>query len=243
MIISGMYPPPGIPPRQRTDEDVARDIVRAGAAASTWTDVPEHFTSGGVMGFDTGMDSVRAMVRFDSCKITVEMTSPAACSCSRLAAPRRTALASMQKNPARLTADGSDTGEATERCIVLARKLITELYCDYFMLKMQEKEIRLKSLQFGSFSERFTAQEQERVAAVKAEIKSLSQESGRIKQAFKNGGMTQMEYVSLRKPVHNRIVEMMQISSERDPFSIFFSDEIKSCRYASPARELVEQFM
>lgn len=229
--------------QDRTTENIVRDVIAAGTSAASWLPVPEHFTSGDVMGFDLGEDSVRAVIHFDFFSITVLMTSPVPCMCGRIIAPRRVPYILRPSFPGRLTIDGSDTGDATEKCISEARRLLTELYCDFCLVKMNADDIRRKSECYAAFREEFIRQDRERIASLKKDIRELAAVSGQIKKAFKAGGMTQDEYVRVKSPVHDQIVKLMEMTHEMDPFSAYFSDELALCRFARPVRGMVEYFM
>lgn len=222
-------------------EDAARKVIAASVKAAEWTEMPQPFHSGDEIGFDLGDDTVRATVLFNSDALYVLMTSPVQCGCHDTRRLRQRSL--LSRNGMRttsLTVDGTDEGAATPRCMEMAMDMLTRLYCDLAMVRSVSSRLQAKACGYEDFHRGFEMEEDGRIAQVNSDIREYSRQSGALKREFKAGGMTQAEYVSRKRPIHDRIVRLMDSVGRRDPFEAYYAEELDLVRHARPAKEMVK---
>lgn len=225
---------------EKQQDKAVREIIRVEALAGEWLPIPDEFHSGSEIGFDVADVSVRAIVMFDKYEVTVIMTSPMESICHKEIYYRQQTF--FRRNPpgASLFVNGVDGGPAIPRCIETARDLLIGLYTDWVILRSRRETIRRKIAAFTEYASSFLENEKARIVPIKDRIRALSIESGLLKRKFKTGEMSQGEYVEKKRPVHEEIVSLMDQSHVRDPFRIYFSEELDDCQYAMNKRELIE---
>ena len=108
------------------------------------------------------------------------------------------------------------------------------------ILRSRREEIRRKLAGFTEWAASFNRQEMERVAPDRQKLQELEAQSGRLKQRFKDGEMTQAEYIRARQPIHDEIVILIGAALVRDPFRARFEDELSECRFVEDKKSLIE---
>ena len=221
-------------------DDTVREIIRAEALAGEWLPIPEEFHSGDEMGFDVAGVKVRASVTFDRYEVKVNMTSPVQNSTFKEIYFRQQTF--FRRNPpgASLFVNGVEGGPAIPKCVDAARDLLIGLYTDWKLVQSRKESIRRKFSNFLDFSARFRASEKRRIVSIRKKLAILSAESGELKSRFKDGEMSQSEYVGKKGPIHKEIVSLMDCLPEKDPFVEMFSEELTFCKYADDKKTMIE---
>ena len=221
-------------------DNMVREIIRAEVLAGEWLPIPEEFHSGDEMGFDIAGVKVRARVTFDRFEVKVNMTSPVQNSCFKEIYFRQQTF--FRRNPpgASLFVNGVEGGPAIPKCVAAARDLLIGLYTDWKLMQSRKESIRRKFTNFLDFSARIKASENSRVASIKKRITTLSAESGNLKRLFKDGEMSQTEYIDRKGPIHKEIVSLLDSLPARDPFAEMFSEELAICKYVENKKTMIE---
>lgn len=71
----------------------------------------------------------------------------------------------------------------------------------------------------------------------------VSKTSGQLKRDFKAGKYTEKEYVALRAPIHQKIVELLAESEIRNPFHQYFRGYLDLCQFASNPELIIRHFI
>jgi len=221
-------------------DDVIREIIRVGAMESQWLPLPEEFHSGDEIGFDSAGIIVRAVVEFDKYGVAVRMTNPVKTMAHKEVYYRQQTFFRRNKPGSSLVVNDEEGGMATKKCIDTARELLVGLYSDWLILQSRREAIRRKLADFTDYARLFLEKETERIAILKDRILVLSQKSGNLKRRYKNGEMTQKEYVEKRKPIHEEIVSLMNESHTKDPFLSRFADELNDCKFTLDKQSLIK---
>ena len=71
----------------------------------------------------------------------------------------------------------------------------------------------------------------------------VSKTSGQLKRDFKAGKYTEKEYVALRAPIHQKIVELLAESEIRNPFHQYFKEYLDLCQFALYPELIIRHFI
>ena len=221
-------------------DGMIREIIREGALKGEWLPMHEAFHSGDAMGFDVAGVAVLATVTFDRDGFVVNMTSPIECTGRKDIYYRQQTFFRRNRPGVSLFEGGVEGGPATQQCVDGAREVLIGLYTDWMILRSRREEIRRKLAGFTEWAASFNRQEMERVAPDRQKLQELEAQSGRLKQRFKDGEMTQAEYIRARQPIHDEIVILIGAALVRDPFRARFEDELSECRFVEDKKSLIE---
>ena len=125
----------------------------------------------------------------------------------------------------------------------IVHRILTELYYDYAMVKLRKDDLVAHSRGYKSFRESFLEQERERTLEARKECAMVSKTSGQLKRDFKAGKYTEKEYVALRAPIHQKIVELLAESEIRNPFHQYFREYLDLCQFASKPELIIRHFI
>ena len=215
-----------------------REIITAGAEQAAWLPLPEKFYSGDEIGFGFADVNVRARVKFDIGKLTVEMTSPVGCTASKVVYGHRSFFNRTGAfRP--FCEDGKEGGPATAYCVETAKELLVNLFTDWFILNLRREEIRKKLATFEEFSRSYIAREKARVFPIGQVFHELSWQSADAKRQLKAGQISQSEYVKIRGPIHEKLSELTRQMRIKDPFETRFEEELRECLYAEDPKALI----
>lgn len=207
----------------------AMEIFRNAVDNAGWLDENDSLASGDVVGFDFGDDQVRATVDVKKDAIEIRMVSPL-----KYDYARSLHLSFFSRN--NWLHDDAKVKAAVHGAL-------TELYYDYAMVKSRKDDLVAHSRGYRSFRESFLEQEKKRILDAKKECAEVSKTSGQLKRDFKAGKYTEKEYVALRAPIHQRIVELLAESEIRNPFQQYFREYLDLCQFASNPELIIRHFI
>lgn len=216
-----------------------RQIIRENAMHVDWNIDCCSIYSGDDISFEIAGESVFARVWFDSYGIEMHMYSPIDCTCKKDVFYRR--QSPFHRNPpgATLFENGQDS-PANQKCIEVVKDTLIGLYSDYYLLKCRRDIIRQKKEEFPAFETRFREMERKRVEPLKKRFRELSIQSRDLKRQFKDGKFKQKEYTDRRNDIHCQMYKLTEEASTKDPFNVYFSEEISLCKYISDKRSAIE---
>lgn len=207
----------------------ALEIFENAVNNAEWLDENDSLASGDVVGFDFGDDQVRATVDIRKDAIEIRMVSPL-----KYDYARSLHLSFFSRN--NWLHDDAKVKAAVHGAL-------TELYYDYAMVKSRKDDLVAHSRGYRSFRESFLEQEKKRILDAKKECAEVSKTSGQLKRDFKAGIYTEKEYVALRAPIHQKIVELLAESKIRDPFPLYFRAYLNLCQFASNPELIIRHFI
>lgn len=194
-----------------------------------WLDENDSLVSGDMVGFNFGDDEVRATVEIGKEIIEVHMTSPL-----KYDYARSLHMSFFSRN---------NWLKDKNKVKAIVHRILTELYYDYAMVKLRKDDLVAHSRDYKSFRESFLEQERERTLEARKECAMVSKTSGQLKRDFKAGKYTEKEYVALRAPIHQKIVELLAESEIRNPFQQYFREYLDLCQFASNPELIIRHFI
>jgi len=215
-------------------EKVMRKIMQTYREGLTndirWDPEPDAFYSGNAISCTVDGIAVCGYVEFDSVGLSVKMTVPYESESGWCVVfYRHTSF--FRRNPTgiRLTTDGKDDGPASALCIDKAHRILLELYRDYLVIMRRAGSIRTKMAEYPTFEKQFLEEERIRTEKVKERLAILSSISAKIKADFKAGKFKQPEYCARKAPVKEEIRLLQTQRYIRNPFGIYFDEELDWC--------------
>lgn len=205
------------------------EIFRNAVDNAGWLDENDSLASGDVVGFDFGDERVRATVDIRKDSIGIHMVSPLKYDYAR---------SWHQSSFSRNNWLHDDT-----KVKAAVHGALTELYYDFTMVKSRKDDLVAHSRGYRHFRESFLEQERKRILDAKKECAEVSKTRGQLKRDFKAGKYTKKEYVSLRAPVHERIVRLLAESKIRDPFPLYFREYLDLCQFALFPELIIRHFI
>ena len=207
----------------------AMEIFKNAVDNAGWLDEKDSLVSGDMVGFNFGDDEVRATVETGKEIIEVHMISPLKYDYARSLHMSFFSRYNWIKDENKVKA--------------IVHRILTELYYDYAMVKLRKDDLVAHSRGYKSFRESFLEQERERTLEARKECAMVSKTSGQLKRDFKAGKYTEKEYVALRAPIHQRIVELLAESEIRNPFQQYFREYLDLCQFASNPELIIRHFI
>lgn len=196
---------------------------------SEWLDENDSLVSGDMVGFNFGDDEVRATVEIGKEIIEVHIISPL-----KYDYARSLHMSFFSRN---------NWIKDENKVKAIVHRILTELYYDYAMVKLRKDDLVAHSRGYKSFRESFLEQERERTLVARKECAMVSKTSGQLKRDFKAGKYTEKEYVALRAPIHQKIVELLAESEIRNPFLQYFRGYLDLCQFASNPELIIRHFI
>jgi hypothetical protein len=207
----------------------AMEIFRNAVDNAGWLDEKDSLVSGDTVGFNFGDDEVRATVETGKEIIEVHMISPL-----KYDYARSLHMSFFSRN---------NWLKDENKVKAIVHRILTELYYDYAMVKLRKDDLVAHSRGYKSFRESFLEQERERTLEARKECAMVSKTSGQLKRDFKAGKYTEKEYVALRAPIHQKIVELLAESEIRNPFHQYFREYLDLCQFASNQELIIRHFI
>lgn len=207
----------------------ALEIFENAVNNSEWLDENDSLVSGDIVGFNFGDDEVRATVEIGKEIIEVHIISPL-----KYDYARSLHMSFFSRN---------NWLKDENKVKAIVHRILTELYYDYAMVKLRKDDLVAHSRGYKSFRESFLEQERERTLVARKECAMVSKTSGQLKRDFKAGKYTEKEYVALRAPIHQKIVELLAESEIRNPFHLYFREYLDLCRFASNPELIIRHFI
>lgn len=205
----------------------ALEIFENAVNNSEWLDENDSLVSGDMVGFNFGDDEVRATVEIRKEIIEVHIISPL-----KYDYVRSLHMSFFSRN-----------NWLKDENKAIVHRILTELYYDYAMVKLLKDDLVAHSRGYKSFRESFLEQERERTLVARKEYAMVSKTSGQLKRDFKAGKYTEKEYVALRAPIHQKIVELLAESEIRNPFHLYFREYLDLCQFASNPELIIRHFI
>lgn len=207
----------------------ALEIFENAVNNAEWLDEKDSLVSGDMVGFNFGDDEVRATVEIGKEIIEVHIISPLNYDYARSLHMSFFSRNNWLKDENKVKA--------------IVHRILTELYYDYSMVKLRKDALVDHSRGYKSFRESFLKQERERTLEARKECAMVSKTSGQLKRDFKAGKYTEKEYVSLRAPIHQKIVELLAESEIRNPFHQYFKEYLDLCQFALYPELIIRHFI
>lgn len=207
----------------------ALEIFENAVNNSEWLDENDSLVSGDMVGFNFGDDEVRATVEIGKEIIEVHIISPL-----KYDYARSLHMSFFSRN---------NWIKDENKVKAIVHRILTELYYDYAMVKLRKDDLVAHSRGYKSFRESFLEQERERTLVARKECAMVSKTSGQLKRDFKAGKYTEKEYVALRAPIHQKIVELLAESEIRNPFLQYFRGYLDLCQFASNPELIIRHFI
>lgn len=207
----------------------AMEIFRNAVDNAGWLDEKDSLVSGDMVGFNFGDDEVRATVEIGKEIIEVHIISPL-----KYDYARSLHMSFFSRN---------NWLKDENKVKAIVHRILTELYYDYAMVKLRKDDLVAHSRGYKSFRESFLEQERERTLEARKECAMVSKTSGQLKRDFKAGKYTEKEYVALRAPIHQKIVELLAESEIRNPFHQYFREYLDLCQFASNQELIIRHFI
>lgn len=208
----------------------ALEIFENAVNNSEWLDENDSLVSGDIVGFNFGDDEVRATVEIEKEIIKVHLISPL-----KYNYVRSLHMSFFSRN---------NWIKDENKVKAIVHRILTELYYDYAaMVKLRKDDLVAHSRGYKSFRESFLKQERERTLVARKECAMVSKTSGQLKRDFKAGKYTEKEYVVLRAPIHQKIVELLAESEIRNPFHQYFREYLDLCQFASNPELIIRHFI
>lgn len=207
----------------------ALEIFENAVNNSEWLDENDSLVSGDMVGFNFGDDEVRATVEIGKEIIEVHMISPL-----KYDYARSLHMSFFSRN---------NWLKDKNKVKAIVHRILTELYYDYSMVKLRKDDLVAHSRGYKSFMESFLEQERERTLEARKECAMVSKTSGQLKRDFKAGKYTEKEYVALRAPIHQKIVELLAESEIRNPFHQYFREYLDLCQFALCPELIIRHFI
>lgn len=207
----------------------ALEIFENAVNNAEWLDEKGSLVSGDMVGFNFGDDEVRATVEIGKEIIEVHIISPL-----KYDYARSLHMSFFSRN---------NWLEDENKVKAIVHRILTELYYDYSMVKLRKDDLVDHSRGYKSFRESFLKQERERTLEARKECAMVSKTSGQLKRDFKAGKYTEKEYVALRAPIHQKIVELLAESEIRNPFHQYFKEYLDLCQFALYPELIIRHFI
>lgn len=207
----------------------ALEIFENAVNNAEWLDEKDSLVSGDMVGFNFGDDEVRATVEIGKEIIEVHIISPL-----KYDYARSLHMSFFSRN---------NWLKDENKVKAIVHRILTELYYDYSMVKLRKDALVDHSRGYKSFRESFLKQERERTLEARKECAMVSKTSGQLKRDFKAGKYTEKEYVSLRAPIHQKIVELLAESEIRNPFHQYFKEYLDLCQFALYPELIIRHFI
>lgn len=207
----------------------ALEIFENAVNNSEWLDENDSLVSGDIVGFNFGDDEVRATVEIGKEIIKVHIISPL-----KYNYVRSLHMSFFSRN---------NWIKDENKVKAIVHRILTELYYDHSMVKLRKDDLVAHSRGYKSFRESFLEQERERTHESRKECAMVSKISGQLKRDFKAGKYTEKEYVTLRAPIHQKIVELLAESEIRNPFHQYFREYLDLCQFASNPELIIRHFI
>ena len=207
----------------------ALEIFENAVNNAEWLDEKGSLVSGDMLGFNFGDDEVRATVEIGKEIIEVHIISPL-----KYDYARSLHMSFFSRN---------NWLEDENKVKAIVHRILTELYYDYSMVKLRKDDLVAHSRGYKSFRESFLEQERERILEARKECAMVSKTSGQLKRDFKAGKYTEKEYVAMRAPIHQKIVDLLAESEIRNPFHQYFREYLDLCQFASNPELFIRHFI
>ena len=207
----------------------ALEIFENAVNNAEWLDEKDSLVSGDMVGFNFGDDEVRATVEIGKEIIEVHIISPL-----KYDYARSLHMSFFSRN---------NWLKDENKVKAIVHRILTELYYDYSMVKLRKDALVDHSRGYKSFRESFLKQERERTLEARKECAMVSKTSGQLKRDFKAGKYTEKEYVSLRAPIHQKIVELLAESEIRNPIHQYFKEYLDLCQFALYPELIIRHFI
>ena len=207
----------------------ALEIFENAVNNAEWLDEKDSLVSGDMVGFNFGDDEVRATVEIGKEIIEVHIISPL-----KYDYARSLHMSFFSRN---------NWLKDENKVKAIVHRILTELYYDYSMVKLRKDALVDHSRGYKSFRESFLEQERERTLEARKECAMVSKTSGQLKRDFKAGKYTEKEYVALRAPIHQKIVELLAESEIRNPFHQYFKEYLDLCQFALYPELIIRHFI
>ena len=207
----------------------ALEIFENAVNNAEWLDEKDALVSGDMVGFNFGDDEVRATVEIGKEIIEVHIISPL-----KYDYARSLHMSFFSRN---------NRLKDENKVKAIVHRILTELYYDYSMVKLRKDDLVDHSRGYKSFRELFLKQERERTLEARKECAMVSKTSGQLKRDFKAGKYTEKEYVALRAPIHQKIVELLAESEIRNPFHQYFKEYLDLCQFALYPELIIRHFI
>lgn len=207
----------------------ALEIFENAVNNAEWLDEKASLVSGDMVGFNFGDDEVRATVEIGKEIIEVHIISPL-----KYDYARSLHMSFFSRN---------NWLKDENKVKAIVHRILTELYYDYSTVKLRKDDLVDHSRDYKSFRESFLKQERERTLEARKECAMVSKTSGQLKRDFKAGKYTEKEYVALRAPIHQKIVELLAESEIRNPFHQYFKEYLDLCQFALYPELIIRHFI